>query len=162
MGNISKDFSDDDMKKAGLNGYSYKFLVDFRMIDVDDILDIHEYLMNKDIIKQYLKLLKKKFIWLLSFCRSLTTTVNDSNHKKCISLNNEQCMTQPTVINLHPNEYIHRLSYYPFLVNIDRCIRSYNTFNYLCNKIRISKKTENLNLSICNMITGINASKTLT
>ena len=57
MGNISKDFSDDDMKKTGLHGY--KFLVDFRMIDVDDILVIHEYLMNKDIIKQYLKLLKK-------------------------------------------------------------------------------------------------------
>ena len=35
----------------------------------------------------------------------LASIVNASNHTKCISLINQQCMTQPALINLHPNEY---------------------------------------------------------
>ena len=30
---------------------------------------------------------------------------NGSNHKKCVSLSNQKCMIQPTLINSHPNEY---------------------------------------------------------
>ena len=30
-------------------------------------------------------------------------------------------MTQPTLINLHPNEYSQELHYYPFAVKSDRC-----------------------------------------
>ena len=39
---------------------------------------------------------------------------------------------------------------------------SCNTVNYLSNKICIRNKTEYLNLSVFNRITGINESKTLT
>ena len=52
----------------------------------------------------------------------LASIVNASNHTKCISLNNEQCMIQPALINLHPNEYTQGLRYYPFAVNLDRCM----------------------------------------
>ena len=45
--NISKGFSVDNMKKTGLNGYIYDFSVDYDVIAVDDILDIHKYLMRK-------------------------------------------------------------------------------------------------------------------
>ena len=48
LGNISKDFSVDNMKKTGLNGYIYDFSVDYDAIAVDDILDIHIYLMKKN------------------------------------------------------------------------------------------------------------------
>ena len=48
LGNISQDFSVDDMKKTGLNGYVYDFSVDHDAIAVDDILDIHKYLMEKN------------------------------------------------------------------------------------------------------------------
>ena len=34
------------MKKAGLNRYGYDFSVDYDAIAVDDILDIHNYLMK--------------------------------------------------------------------------------------------------------------------
>ena len=45
--NISKDFSVDNMKKTtGLNGYVYDFSVDYDAIAVDDIIDIHKYLME--------------------------------------------------------------------------------------------------------------------
>ena len=48
LGNISKDFSVDNMKKTELNGYVYDFSVDYDAIAVDDILDIHKYLMKKN------------------------------------------------------------------------------------------------------------------
>ena len=47
LGSISKDFSVDNMKKTGLNGYIYNFSVDYDAITVDDILDIHKYSMEK-------------------------------------------------------------------------------------------------------------------
>ena len=48
LGNISKDFSTDNMKNTELNGYVYDFSVDYDAITVDDILDIHKYLMEKN------------------------------------------------------------------------------------------------------------------
>ena len=45
--NISKDWSLDNMKKAGVNGYVYGFSVDYDDTDFDDILDIHKYLIKK-------------------------------------------------------------------------------------------------------------------
>ena len=46
LGNISKDWSTDNMKKTGLNGYVYDFSVDYDSTDIDDIKDIHNYLMK--------------------------------------------------------------------------------------------------------------------
>ena len=48
LGNISKDWTVDNMKKAELNRYVYDFSVDYDAIVVDDILDIHNYLMKKN------------------------------------------------------------------------------------------------------------------
>ena len=48
LGNISKVWSVDNMTKTGLNGYVYDFSVDYDATDVDDILDIHKYLMKKN------------------------------------------------------------------------------------------------------------------
>ena len=47
LGNISKDWSQDSMKKSGFNGYIYDFSTDYNAIAVFDILDIHKYLMKK-------------------------------------------------------------------------------------------------------------------
>ena len=48
LGNISKDWSTDNMKKTGFNGYVYDFSVDYNATDIDDIKDIHKYLMKKN------------------------------------------------------------------------------------------------------------------
>ena len=51
LGNISKDFPVDNMKKkTGLTGYVNYFSVDHDAIAVDDILEIHKYLMEKNSI----------------------------------------------------------------------------------------------------------------
>ena len=51
--------------------------------------------------------------------------------------------------------------YYPFAVKLGRCVGSCNILNELSNKVYVPNKTEYLNLSVFNMITGINESKTL-
>ena len=47
LGNISKNFSA-DIRKTGLYEYVYNFSVDYDAIAVDDILDIHKYLMKRN------------------------------------------------------------------------------------------------------------------
>ena len=48
LGNISIDWSVDNMKRTGFNGYVYNFSVNYDAIPVDDIKDIHKYLMKKN------------------------------------------------------------------------------------------------------------------
>ena len=59
-------------------------------------------------------IIKKIFIVLLS------NIVNGSNHTKCVSLKKQKCMVQPTIINLHLNEYNQEFLYYPFAVKLER------------------------------------------
>ena len=48
LGNISRDWSVDNMKHTGLNRYVYDFSVDYDTIAVDDILD--NCLLKKNIM----------------------------------------------------------------------------------------------------------------
>ena len=48
LGNNSKDWSVDNMKKTGFTGDVYDFSVDYDPIAVDDIKDIHKYLMENN------------------------------------------------------------------------------------------------------------------
>ena len=75
-----------------------------------------------------------------------TSIVNASNHTKCLSLSNQKCMIELTFINLSP------------AVKLDRCVGSCNALNDLSNNVCVPNKTEALNLSIVNIITGINES----
>ena len=95
---------------------------------------------------------------LIIFMGLLISIVNASNPTKCVLLRNQKCMIQPTFINLHPNEYSQESHYYQFAVKLDRCVGSCNTLNDLSSKLCVPNKAEDLNLSIFNMITGINES----
>ena len=53
------------------------------------------------------RFIKKDFIALLSFIGSLET--------KCVSLNNEPCMINPTFIDLN----LVKLNYYLFMISLD-------------------------------------------
>ena len=85
-----------------------------------------------------------------------TIIVNASNHTKCVSLSNQKCEIQPTLINLHTNECSQELYYYPFAVKLDRYAGSCNTLNDLSKKVCIPNKAEDLNIFVFNMITGKN------
>ena len=101
-------------------------------------------------------MIKEIFIGLLS------STVNASDHTRWVSLSNQKCEIQPTLINLDPDEYSQEFHYYPFSVKFNKCVGSCNTLNDLSNKVCVPNKTEDLDLSVFNITTGINESKTLT
>ena len=48
LGNISKDWLTDNMKKTGLTEYVYDFTAHYNAITIDDIKDIHNYFMKKN------------------------------------------------------------------------------------------------------------------
>ena len=51
LGNISKDFAADEMKKTGLFGYVCRFSVVYNPADATDILDINKYVVVKNSTK---------------------------------------------------------------------------------------------------------------
>ena len=74
----------------------------------------------------------------------------------------KKCEIQPTFIILHLNECSQEYHYYPFKVKLYKCVGSFNILNDLSNEVCVLNKTEDLNLSMFNIITGINEWKTLT
>ena len=70
----------------------------------------------------------------------------------CVVKQSTYSSIQPTLINLHPNEYNQELHYYQFAVKLDKCAGSCN--NDLSNKVSAPNKTEDLNIREVNMITG--------
>ena len=68
LGNISKYWPVDNMKKSGLNGYVYEFSVDYDAIAVDDMLHIHNYLMKKNELSVRLR---TKWFWVRVQLQSL-------------------------------------------------------------------------------------------
>ena len=56
------------------------------------------------------------------FIGLLSSIISASSHTKCVLLSNQKCITQPTLINLHPSECSQELYYYPFAVKLDRWV----------------------------------------
>ena len=70
-------------------------------------------------------------------------------------------MTQSILINLFPNGYSPELHYYLFVVDLDRCAGSCNTLDHLSSRVCVPNETDDLNIHVFNMITGINELRTL-
>ena len=94
--------------EVSFKGNVYDFSVDYDAIHKSNILNILKYLMIKKYIK-YLELFLKNVLLL-------TNVVNASNHAKYVSLSNQKCEIQPTLINLYPKEFNQELHYYHYQV----------------------------------------------
>ena len=95
------------------------------------------------------------FILLLTSLINTCNIVNSSNHTKYVSLSNQKYNLQPTLINLHPNEYSQGLNYYPCAIKLDKCVGSCNALmTYLIKYVFEIKQ----NTHVFNMITGENES----
>ena len=46
LDNICKDWSTDNLKKTGLAGYVYDFSADYNAVTIENIKDIHNYLVK--------------------------------------------------------------------------------------------------------------------
>ena len=84
--------------------------------------------------------------------------VGGSLGAKCVFASNQTCPNRPTLTDLNAPDGLH---YSLFVVTLDRCDGSCNTFNNLHNKKNFPNKTKNVRLTIFNMITGINEKKNI-
>ena len=99
LGNISKDWSLDNMKKTSLKGRVYDFNVDYDIISVSDILDIHKYLMEKNkIITVHVlkKLVALRHIKMFKFIKQIFVStmmffscLSSMNPLECVSMKNQ-------------------------------------------------------------------------
>ena len=112
-----------------MKGNAQSFSVDYDAIDNSDILNILTYLMIKNNIDYWIILMIKNY-W--AFTGVLASIANTAGHTKYVSLNNQQCMNQTILVNLHHNEFIEGLHYYHFTFNLDRCMGSCDNFNDRC------------------------------
>ena len=77
----------------------YDFSVDYDAISVDDILDIHNYLMKKeDIVSKMFGFVKLIFISAMMFFGCSLPSVKSL---KCISMSNQECRWRPQIVNLN-------------------------------------------------------------
>ena len=116
-------------KKYLWKGNVYNFSVDYDAINKSERLNIHKYLMLRNILNIIMsRLIKQAFLVLLSFNGSLAT--------KCVSLNNKPCITRPVLINLNSLE----LNYYLFMISLVKCNEICNVADDLSTKIYVSSK----------------------
>ena len=92
LGNISKEFSEDNMKKTGLYGYVYDFSVDY------DAIVVTEW----DSIK-CLNIFKKMFV--------VAMTPFSCNALECVLMNNQECKIRPQVVNINSGNPFLSLQY---------------------------------------------------
>ena len=57
LGNVSKDFTIDNMKKSEIKVKYNFFSVNYRSINTNEIIDNHKYLINKIIKKMFIMVL---------------------------------------------------------------------------------------------------------
>ena len=151
LGNISKDFSADNMKKIGLNGYIYDFSVDYDAVVVDNILSIHKYLMEKTIYKMF-GYIKKCFFTAMTFFSFNGLSVGSF---ECVSMNNQECKIRSEIINVNTNEPM----FYPYSIKINKCKGSCNTINDPYAKLCVPDIIKNINVKVFNLMSRANETR---
>ena len=111
------------MSETPLNCVIYDSSVLYFAIEKKDILNVHEYLLEKKELRIMLKFIKQAFMALLSLRELLAT--------KFLPVNDEPCLVRPTLISL--NSY--GLNFFPFMINLDGCNNICNTLYNPCAKI---------------------------
>ena len=69
-----------------------------------------------------------------------------------MSLNNQSCMTRPTLIDINPVKF----NYYPFMISLDKCNGSCNNADHLSDKVCVPSKAKGINVEVFIKITRMN------
>ena len=152
LGNISKDWSVNNMKKTGLNGYVYEFRVDYRDLNLLNITKnvpiLYDYFMTKWKINKMFGFIKKVFYVGSLFLSSIVSTTPLS----CILMNNQACKVRPEIINVNSNEPV----FYPFSIKTSKCSSSCNNINDPYAKICVPDVAKDLNVKVFNLMSRTN------
>ena len=88
------------MKKTGLNGYVYKFNVDYSDFSVVNLEEATPFVHNYFTAK-YVKFVKKVFFIGLTILSNFTNVIPlSATLLNCISMKNQECKTRAQVVNV--------------------------------------------------------------
>ena len=158
LGNISKDWSVDNIKRTGFKGYVYDFTIDYDVIAVDDILDIHKYLMKKNNMTKMFGLIKKVFfigLTILSCINPLGTVPLNAATLKCVLVNNQEYKVRLEIVNVNSDEPV----FCPFSIKTSKCDSSCNNINDPYAKICVPDVVKNLNIKVFNLMSRTNETR---
>ena len=96
---------------------------------------------------------KQIFISTMIFFGNLTNV----NLLRCISIKNQECKVKLKSININSNNPI----FYPFSIKIYRCNGNCNNINDPYSKICIPNIVKNLNLTVFNLMSRTNETKSI-
>ena len=137
------------MRKTGFNGYVYDFSVDYDATDVDDIVDIHKYLMKKATqCNKMFGFVKKVFFVGLS-------TLTSVNSLSCILMNNQKCKTRPQIVNVNSGEPV----FFLFNIKTSKCSGSCNNINDPYANICVPDVIRKLNVKVFNLMSRTNETR---
>ena len=142
------------MKRTGFTGYVYDFSADYNAVTLDDIKDIHNYLIKKnDIVSMKIfSFVKKVFVLGLTVLSSSIT-----GELNCVSMNNQACKIRPKIVDVCSNNPI----FYPFSVKINRCSGNCNSINDPYAKICVPDVVKNLNVKVLDLMSRTNETRSI-
>ena len=108
--------------------------------------NIHKYLIVKNKINKCSGLLNNCFTMLMSCSVSLAT--------KHVYLSNEPYIVRHFLIELYPL----KLSYYLFMISLDKCYGNFNAADDLSTNLCIPGKKKHLNVKVSKMMTRLTES----
>ena len=143
-------------KKTGFSGYVYDFSVDDDATNIDDIKDIHKYLMKRKNIMQMklFRFVKKVFFLGLTILSNFTNALN-AIPLSCISMKNQEYKTRPEFININSNNPI----FYPFSIKINKCSGNCNNINNPYAKICVPDFIKDLIVKVFNLMSRTNETR---
>ena len=89
------------MNKTGFNGYVYDFSADYDAIAVDDIKDVHKYLIKKNNIVQCVSIYK-----MFVFIKKLLMLIAMSLHFILLVLKQVNVVIVVIILTVHMEKYV--------------------------------------------------------
>ena len=77
------------------------------------------------------------------------------NSLECVSINNQECIVRPGIVNGNNNEPI----FYPFSIRTSKCSGSCNSINDPYAKLCVPDVVKNLNVKVFNLISRTNETR---
>ena len=143
LGNISKDWSVDNMRKTRINRYVYDLSVDYDAITLIILKIFISIWWRKIMSYKMFRFIKKCFFIGSLFLSSLVST----SPLSCISMNNQARKVRPEIINVKSNDP----AFYPFSIKTSKCSGSCNNINDPYAKICVPDSVKDLNIKVLNL-----------
>ena len=97
------------------------------------------------------RLIKKVFFTGLAFLSTLTII----HLLSCISMNNQECMIRPQIVNLNRDEPV----FFPFSIKTSKCSGSCNNNNDPYAKLCVPNVVKNLNVKVFSLMSRTNETR---